>query len=116
MPNLLYMIGLCLVGTGAGVFLMFIDKLALYLGRKMSNDGLEGNQAQDNGVQTYREVLLSSACWIMAAFVIILPAGITIQLMRLALEPNGLPVYFRTVSPLTVILGMAVGVFLRMKK
>jgi hypothetical protein len=115
MANFLYMAGLCLVGMGAGGSLMFIDKLALYLGRKMFNNNLEGNQEQDNRAQSYRVVLLSSVCWMMAAFVVIALAGLTIQLMKFVLEPRGLPVLFKSVSPLTVILGMAAGVFLRRK-
>jgi hypothetical protein len=51
----------------------------------------------------------------MAAFVVIALAGLTIQLMKFVLEPRGLPVLFKSVSPLTVILGMAAGVFLRRK-
>lgn len=116
MPNVPYMVGVCLVGTVAGVSLMLADKLALYFGRKILKSNLERNQETNNGIQTYRDVLLSSACWVMVALVVIALTGVAIQLMKFALEPRSLPVFFKSVSPFTVLLGMGVGVFLRRKK
>jgi hypothetical protein len=109
--NIFYIVMLVMIGLGAGMSLMFIDKIALSFYRKVVASG-SGETQQD---QMYIQVLTTSVCWIAAALVVIVPAAIALKLIKVVIVPGSLPEFFRSFSPLAVVLGMGIGVFLRRK-
>ena len=107
------MFSLALGGCVAGGGMMFVDKVAQYLYRQTQKAGLFANRGRYG---TYASALLAVMFQVIAALLIVMmPLVLVLGLIKEFSGPLHISEWFKSYGGLSVVIGMMIGVLLRIK-